>query len=152
MSDGVHNVSQAVAVSVTPVNDIAPVISTTSLSVAENQTAVGTVVATDADLPGDTLTYTITGGADAAKFTINPTTGALSFVSAPDYETPTDAGADNVYNVTVQVSDGVHNVSQAVAVSVTPVNDIAPVISTTSLSVPYRRPSTNAPTCLKFAL
>ena len=55
---------------------------------------------------GPTLTYSISGGADAAQFAINASTGALSFLAAPDYETPTDAGANNVYDVTVQVTDG----------------------------------------------
>ncbi|MEZ5728591.1 MAG: hypothetical protein R3E48_11605 [Burkholderiaceae bacterium] len=32
--------------------------------------------------------------------------GALSFLAGPDYETPLDAGTDNVYDVTVQVDDG----------------------------------------------
>ena len=33
-------------------------------------------------LPAATLTYSITGGADAASFTINSSTGALSFAAA----------------------------------------------------------------------
>jgi hypothetical protein len=52
--------------------------------VAENTTAVMTVTATDADLPAQTLTYSIVGGADAAKFAINSSTGALSFATAPE--------------------------------------------------------------------
>ena len=91
-------------------------------------TAVTTVTATDADA-GATLTYSIAGGADAAKFTINAATGALSFVSAPDFEVPTDAGGNNVYDVTVQVSDGTNTDTQAIAVTVTNVNDNAPVIT-----------------------
>jgi hypothetical protein len=75
-----------------------------SISVAENQTAVTTVTATDAN--GDTLSYSITGGTDAAKFAINASTGVLTFVIAPDYEAPTDGGANNVYDVQVTVSDG----------------------------------------------
>lgn len=39
---------------------------TTSVNVAENSTAVTTVTATDSDVPAQTLTYSITGGADAA--------------------------------------------------------------------------------------
>ena len=134
VSDGTNTDSQAVAVTVTNVNDNAPVISsngggaTASISIAENTTAVTTVTATDADA-GSTLTYSITGGADAAKFSIDAATGALSFVSAPDYENPTDAGGNNVYDVVVQVSDGTLTDSQAIAVLVTNVNDNAPVIS-----------------------
>ncbi len=45
-----------------------------------------TVTATDPDSPS--LTYSINGGADAAKFAINSTTGALTFVSAPDFDEP----------------------------------------------------------------
>ena len=59
-------------------------------SVAENSLAVADVDATDADLTG-VVSFRIAGGADAAKFTINATTGALSFISAPNAELPTDA-------------------------------------------------------------
>ncbi len=97
------------------------------MNVAENGTAVTTVTATDVD--GPSLTYSISGGADAAKFTINASTGVLSFVAAPDYEAPTDADGDNVYDVIVQVSDGTLTDSQAIAVTVTDVNDNAPVIT-----------------------
>jgi hypothetical protein len=98
--------TRAIAVTVTPVNDNTPAItSSATASVAENTTAVLTVTATDADLPAQTLSFSIVGGADAAKFSINSSTGALSFVTAPNYESPTDAGGNNV-DVTVQVSDG----------------------------------------------
>jgi Ca2+-binding RTX toxin-like protein len=116
------------------VNDHAPVITsngagtTVSVNVVENATAVTTVTATDADA-GSALTYSIAGGVDAARFTVNASTGALSFVSAPDYEHPADAGGNNVYDVVVQVSDGSMADTQAVAVSVTNVNDNAPVIT-----------------------
>src|SRR5439155_954985 len=136
ISDGAGGTdTQAISVTVTDVNDN-PVITsngggaTANVSVAENTTAVTTVTATDADLPVQTLSYTISGGADAAKFTINATTGALSFVSAPDFENPTDAGTNNVYDLTVQVSDGVGGMdTQAMSVTVTAVNDNNPVIT-----------------------
>ena len=49
--------------------------------------------------------------------------------AAPDYEAPTDAGANNVYDVTVQVSDGAGGTgTQALAVTVTNVNE-APVLT-----------------------
>ena len=50
-----------------------------------------TVTASDADLPAQTLTYGITGGADAAHFILDAGTGELSFLAAPNYEAPTDA-------------------------------------------------------------
>ncbi|WP_298619629.1 cadherin domain-containing protein [uncultured Zoogloea sp.] len=133
VSDGTLTSTQAIAVTVTPVNDNTPTItSSATASVAENTTAVLTVTATDADLPAQTLSYSIVGGADAAKFSINSTTGALSFVTAPDYEAPTDAGGNNVYDVTVQVSDGTLTSTQAIAVTVTPVNDNTPAITSSA--------------------
>ncbi len=82
-----------VTITLTRVNDNAPVFSSSaSVDVAENTTAVATVAATDADLPAQTLAYSITGGADQALFSINSSTGELSFTSAPDYETPAECG------------------------------------------------------------
>ena len=79
-------------------NDAPPVISsdgggaTAAISVAENSTAVTTVTATDPDI-GETRTYSIIGGADAAKFTIDATTGALSFAMRPTSRRPPTPGA-----------------------------------------------------------
>jgi hypothetical protein len=145
-SDGAGGIAtQTLSVTVTPVNDNAPVItsngggSTASVNVAESSTAVTTVVATDADLPSQTLSYSLSGGADAAFFTIDAGTGALSFTSTPDHESPADADQNNVYVVTVQVSDGMGGTAtQTLSVTVTPVNDNAPVItggSSVSVSV-----------------
>ena len=131
-SDGALVDDQALAVTVTNLAE-APVIgsngggATAAISVAENTASVTTVNATDSDT-GTTITYSITGGADAAKFSINPATGALSFISAPNFEAPTDAGANNVYDVIVRASDGALVDDQALAVTVTNVNEFAPVI------------------------
>jgi hypothetical protein len=101
---------------------------------------VTTVTATDAD-PGTTLTYSIIGGMDAGLFTIDPTTGVLTFVSAPDHENPADLGADNVYSLAVLVTDGMFIDIQVLAVTVTNSNDNGPNItsdgggSSASLSV-----------------
>ncbi|HYQ38752.1 MAG TPA: M10 family metallopeptidase C-terminal domain-containing protein, partial [Pseudomonas sp.] len=110
--------------------NVAPVITsdgggaTAARTVAENTTAVTTVTASDADA-ADTLTYSISGGADAARFSINAQTGVLSFVAAPNFEAPTDAGGNNVYDVIVQVSDGIAVDTQALAVTIQNVNEAA---------------------------
>ena len=62
-------------------------------------------IAQPAGIDGDTLTFSISGGADAALFDIDSSSGALSFLAAPDFENPTDAGADNTYEVVV-TADG----------------------------------------------
>ncbi len=53
----------------------------------------------------------------------NATTGVLTFVTAPDYEIPTDADTNNAYLVTVMASDGVNSDTQALTVTVT--DDVA---------------------------
>jgi hypothetical protein len=142
VSDGSFTDSQAIAVTIINVDEssASPVITSNgggpsaSVSVAENTTVVTTVTATDADTPTNALTFSISGGADADKFTINNSTGVLAFASAPDFEQPTDVGANNVYDVTVQVSDGSHTDSQAIAVAVTNVADVntPPTLTTVS--------------------
>ena len=91
-------------------------------NVSENQTGVTTVSATDPDA-GTTLTYSISGGVDAGKFQINGNTGVLSFKTAPDFENPTDSGANNGYVVKVRASDGALHDEQTITVNVTNVNE-----------------------------
>ena len=134
-SDGSLIDTQAIAVTVTNVNEAPAITSngagaTAAISVAENSTAVTTVTATDPDA-GATVSFSLAGGADAALFAINATTGALSFLTAPDFEAPTDAGANNVYDVLVQASDGSLIDTQAIAVTITNV---------AGLTLPVRRP------------
>ncbi len=78
--------------------------------IAENTTEVGNVSLLDEDAATGTLSYAITGGADSAKFTINATTGLLSFNDAPNYEAPTDAGdtaTNNTYAVQITVTGSI---------------------------------------------
>ncbi len=93
-----------------------------------------TVTATDADFPPQTVTFTIVGGADQAKFAIT-IGGALSFVTPPNFEAPTDANGDNVYVVTVQASDGNGGTAtQTISVTVTPVNEHAPLFTSADMA------------------
>ena len=92
----------------------------------ENQTAAYMAAATDAD--GDTLVYSLSG-TDAALFTIDATTGEVSFIEAPDFEAPGDDGGDNVYDIIVTASDGATDTEQAVAITVTNENDNIPVFT-----------------------
>ncbi|MEW8626650.1 MAG: cadherin domain-containing protein, partial [Candidatus Thiodiazotropha sp.] len=82
----------------------APVFTSEAIRVVqENSVGLGAVTASDPD--GDQITYTITGGADAASFSINPITGALQFIAAPDFENPHDVDANNVYELIVSATD-----------------------------------------------
>ena len=97
----------------------APVITSTSLTTPENSITGPTVVANEA-----VFNFSLTGGVDQSLFTINPTTGVLSFVNAPDFEAPADSNADNIYNLEVRVTDIVGlTATQTIAVTVTDVSD-----------------------------
>ena len=138
VSDGSLTALGTATLDITPVND-APVITsnggglTATVVIAENQSLVTTVTASDVDLPAQALSYSISGGADAARFTINAATGVLSFVVPPNFEAPSDADANNVYDVRVVVSDGLLSASQAIKVTVVNVNE-APNGADASLS------------------
>src|SRR6185295_13584107 len=131
-SDGTLFDTQDITVNLTDVNDNTPTITsngagaTASVNVAENSTAVTTVTATDADgtAANNTVGYSITGGADSALFSINASTGALAFVSAPDYE-----GGQTSFAVTVTASDGTLFDTQDITVNLTDVNDNTPTIT-----------------------
>ena len=133
-ADSISSVAE-VTIEVEAVND-APVITfdgggaTASVHVTENSTHVADVTAEDVD--GDELTYSITGGADQGKFTIvtteteNGEIGVISFIDGQDYEMPTDANADGIYEVEVTVSDGELTDVQVISVTVDDAN-IEPV-------------------------
>lgn len=96
---------------------------TASITINENTTAVTTVTA---DQSG---TFSIVGGDDSSFFTIHPTTGVLT-ITARDYESPADTGANNTYQVIVQIlADGLAG-TQIITVTIANVADAgdAPVM------------------------
>ncbi len=122
--------TQAISVTVTDATEPPEITSdgggdTATISIAENTTAVTDVQATDpeGDTEGAGLTYSLTtsiGGQDNAQFTIDPASGVLAFSAAPDFDVPTDANTDNVYEVEVTVTDsGAQTDVQTIAVTVT---------------------------------
>jgi len=118
-NDGAPNVDAiAVHKAGAELNFVAPEFtSSATFDVLENTTEVGSVAAADAD--GNDVTYSIVGGADETLFDIDPNTGALSFQSAPDFETPGSADSNNAYLLQLQASDGENDVLQDVTVNVT---------------------------------
>jgi hypothetical protein len=86
----------------------APVIpNATAIDYVEKTTSPAADIAATDDTSSESsgLTYSLTGGADAAKFALDPVNGVLSFKTAPDFATPTDADANNTYLVEVAVAD-----------------------------------------------
>ncbi len=126
---GATSNTATVNITVTPQNDAPIIISdgggpNASASVLTGQTFVTVVTATDAE--STPLTYSIIGGADAALFSIDTATGMLTFDNAPNIQTPSDVGGDNVYDVIVQASDGTATDTQAIAVTVTDIPVVVP--------------------------
>jgi hypothetical protein len=60
----------------------------------------------------------MTAGADLSKFTLS-SSNVLSFNVATDFETPSDSGADNVYNVTFTATEGTETSTLELALTVT---------------------------------
>ncbi|WP_368418441.1 Ig-like domain-containing protein [Rhodovarius sp.] len=102
-------------------------------SFAENATGtVYTATATDPD--ADRLSFTL-GGTDAALFNINTTSGAVTFKAAPNFEAPTDAGHNNIYDITVAAFDGsLSSTPQPVAITVTNTNEAPSITSAAAAS------------------
>lgn len=130
------------AVSVTDVaENLAPTITFADATVSENVTAIGTLSAADPD--GDPIAWSIVGGADSASFSLTGAT--LSFVAPRDYEAPTDADADNVYEIEIKADDGRGGTSTRI-ISITVANvDEAPTASNGTLSVVSGGSSTFVP-------
>ena len=101
-----------------PPGNMAPTFTSgASANAAEDSTgAVYTATASDPD--GDALTFSISGGADASRFSITAG-GDLTFDEPPNFERPRDTGGDNAYEVTLRVSDGFQTTDLAVAITVT---------------------------------
>ncbi|RSV15800.1 MULTISPECIES: PQQ-dependent sugar dehydrogenase [Sphingomonas] len=99
-----------------PPNKAPAFTSAATANVVENSSDF-TYTAAATDSEGSALTFTISGGADAAAFVLSGAT--LKFVAAPNYDLPADANADNVYEVQLQVSDGQARTTLDLRVSVT---------------------------------
>jgi len=132
-TDGVSNTStQTITVTVLDLDDTAPAITgpsgsagsaTSAISVNENQTAVTQLSA------NESVTWSITGGSDSAKFSI-ASDGTITFDAAPDYENPTDSDTNNTYVLIVTATDASGNTStQTITVTVLDVSDSNPVIT-----------------------
>jgi len=96
-----------------------------SSSIDENTLNVLSV--TVEDVEDDVIGYSLSGN-DAEKLSIS-TSGAISFKSNPDFETPADTNADNIYEITIEASDGIDSVSDDLIITILDVeNEGNPII------------------------
>src|SRR5262249_39670589 len=131
-SDGTLFDDQAIAVSVTNVNEAPTITSNGGGATAADTAALHTTTDTTFPPPhpaaATTLTSSIADGPAAPPLPPSSPTRRSSDLAAPNFEAPTDTGANNVYDLTVRASDGTLFDDQAIAVSVTNVNE-APTIT-----------------------
>ncbi|MCA9151595.1 MAG: VCBS domain-containing protein, partial [Planctomycetales bacterium] len=129
ISDGIALLGSALTIQVNGSNDPPQIISPNTFSIDENTITVAQVVGSDIDV-GTSLTYSLgVNGDDTSLFDIDPVTGELTFLVAPNFELPSDFNTDSVYEVEVQVSDGEDSATQLLQVTVNDVEeDPAPQI------------------------
>ena len=97
----------------------------TAISINENSTPIHIFSA------DETVTWN-KSGADTSKFTLNTSTGELVFASAPNYEVPTDADGNNIYQVVITATDTAGNASsQTVNVTVSDIDE-APILNSST--------------------
>ncbi|MDZ7897836.1 MAG: cadherin repeat domain-containing protein [Arcicella sp.] len=143
-----YSPADSVDVTITACN-LSPVITSgTTATTPENvgtTTPVYTATATDPDA-GQTKTFSFeTGGVDNGLFSIDPTTGAVTFIASPDFEVPTDTGGNNVYDIKIKVCDNGSPVLCATKdVAITVTDAVECVAGTTA---PAITPTTATNTC-----
>ena len=138
-----NQAQQSLTVSVKNLNDNSPQfeLSSSTFAIPENSTAITTVAAADAD--GDDLTLALITSADSSLFTLDPASGALAFISAPDFESPQDNNADNTYELELSVFDGANTSTQAITVSVANIDE-APSFAAATVDLPINENTSGA--------
>jgi hypothetical protein len=145
LSDGVDGYSRdyPIVVTITDADENAPTIISNGggddvdISIPENKIFVTQIMATDVE--ANIFTFSIWGGGDLSLFDINSTSGQLSFGTPPNYEKPSDADTNNLYEVWVRVSDGYSIDEQLINIRVTDVDElpsVSPSILFTTEDVP----------------
>ena len=133
VSNGTTTTLQELVITVTDVDEAPTITSAPDASTPENTTSTFTATATDPE--STPLSYSLSGTDDATNFTIDPSSGAISFTTIPDYENPADSDANNVYSLTLEVSDSTHTTSQALSITVTNIDEPPSITSTASVSI-----------------
>ncbi len=95
----------------------------TSFAVNEGNSSITKMEATDPD--GHALLFSIIGGKDETKITVESQNGSLSFTTNPDYEYPGDSDGDNRYEITLGISDGYVSIQTALVIDVLDIDESA---------------------------
>lgn len=117
-----------VTLTITPQNDAPVIVSPAAVTYVETRTGPAyRGEATDVDGPG-AITWSISGP-DFALFTVNASTGEISFKGPPDFEAPLDSNLDNTYLLTLTAKDALNaTTNKAITITVTDTPE-APALS-----------------------
>ena len=140
-SDGVNPATiQAVTLAINNLDEVAPTITSGAVATTLNENSgvgqvVYTVIATDTADFSAGVSFSL-GGADAGLFSIDTSSGAVTLIANPDFETKTG------YSFSVLASDGVNPATaQAVSLAIINVNE-APTATNLSAAETYTEDTT----------
>ena len=129
-----------ITINVTDADELGTLEGDTNVTYAEDRTdAAGNYEVTGGD-GTSTVTWSLEG-ADAGQFTLDGTgmSRTLMFSSAPDFETPADAGGDNEYMVTVKAEAGGEEETLGITINVTDVDELGTLEGDTSVTYAENR-------------
>ena len=112
--------------------DVTPVVTSSPLYVAYTGELETDYAITGSDADGDTLTFSIEGGDDGDLFSVNPSTGILSFNSEPQLEPAQDADGDNVFELMIGASDGYNLGTAALSINLIQAIDVVNLSTATN--------------------
>ncbi len=134
-SDGTNSSSLDVAITLTDINDEAPVFTSSDSVEAVAETATDTVytaTVTDADTDAPDITFSLAETGDSQYFDIDASTGEVTLKDSIDHDAPLDSDGDNIYNIQITASDGDNETTHVVAITITDAADEDPVFSSST--------------------
>jgi VCBS repeat-containing protein len=128
ISDGTDTDVAQIEITIEGRNNAPVLVDPGPLQITENTADVAVISAFDAE--EDSLGFSIEDSADSNLFMIDQSSGALSFVSPPDFEAPSDANGDNIYEIAVSATDsGGLSTTSPLTIAVTDIEE-SPVTTT----------------------
>jgi hypothetical protein len=118
-NDGLNKSYQDITIKV--LENPLPKVTTTSFSIFETFTQIGTLIVTDEENESVTVSIAGDGSDDSSRFVLNENNISFHATFITDFHAPDDVNGDNNYTLRLKLDDGVNIVYQDINVSVTEV-------------------------------
>jgi hypothetical protein len=118
-NDGLNKSYQDITIKV--LENPLPKVTTTSFSIFETFTQIGTLIVTDEENESVTVSIAGDGSDDSSRFVLNENNISFHATFITDFHIPDDVNGDNNYTLQLKLDDGVNIVYQDINVSVTEV-------------------------------